>query len=69
MSDKPQVIVEIETGYELRDRAFELALQAIETMPAIADENNETPDSMIAITMKLANEIYNFLKGQAKNDH
>ena len=47
----------------LRDRAFCLALEAIETMPAIADESNETPESMIAITMKLANEIFNFLKG------
>ena len=64
MDDKPQVVVEITNDYELRDRAFELALEAINTMPAIADESNETPESMIAITMKLANEIYNFLKGQ-----
>lgn len=66
MDDKPQVVVEITNGYELRDRAFELALEAINTMPAIADESSETPESMIAITMKLTNEIYNFLKGEIK---
>lgn len=65
MIEKTQVVLEIENGYEIRDRAFELALEAINTMPAIADEGNESPEAMIAITMKLANEIYVFLKGQA----
>lgn len=64
--EKPQVVLETAHGYEIRDRAFELALDAIATMPAIADENNEPPERMIAITMRLANEIYNFLKGETQ---
>lgn len=61
--EKIPAVVEIASDYDMRDRAFMLTIDAIETMPAIVDECNETPESMIAITMKLANEIYNFLKG------
>ena len=64
-----QVLVQTTNEYERRDRAFELALETINVMPAIADESNETPESMIAITLKLANEIYKFLDAQEQNDN
>lgn len=63
-----EVIVQTTNDYERRDRAYELALETINTMPAIADESNETPDSMIAITLKLANEIYKFLSDRAQHE-
>jgi len=64
-----QVLVQTTNEYERRDRAYELALETINVMPAIADESNETPESMIAITLKLANEIYKFLDAQEQNDN
>lgn len=63
-----EVIVQTTNDYERRDRAYELALETINTMPAIADESNETPDSMIAITLKLANAIYKFLSDRAQHE-
>lgn len=63
-----EVIVQTTNDYERRDRAYELALETINTMPAIADESTETPDSMIAITLKLANEIYKFLSDRAQHE-
>lgn len=63
-----EVIVQTTNDYERRDRAYELALETINTMPAIVDESNETPDSMIAITLKLANEIYKFLSDRAQHE-
>jgi hypothetical protein len=63
-----EVIVQTTNDYERRDRAYELALETINVMPAIADESNETPESMIAITLKLANEIYKFLDAKAQHE-